>query len=232
MSKPTLLLIPGILCDEFVWQHQLQALKDDFNLQVGHYHGVTSFEAQARQLLDSVEGPFMIAAHSMGAKIAIVMAHMEPDRISKMVLMSTSVDPLQPGEPSNRLGLLARAYRQGMPAIAKELVQIMLHPDHFGDQALVAGLEHMIAKNSLEELENQLQASLERPDLEAWFSHLTQDVAILCGAQDGWVTLAQQEHMKALQARAVLHIHENTGHMLPLEKKAEVSDFLRKYLLS
>ncbi|MBC7202230.1 MAG: hypothetical protein H5U29_01735 [Pusillimonas sp.] len=51
MSKETLVLLPGLLCDNAVWIHQREALAQRVDAVVPHYAELGSIEGMARKVL-------------------------------------------------------------------------------------------------------------------------------------------------------------------------------------
>ena len=47
MTKPLLLLLPGLMCDAAVWQGQAEAFGDAYDVRIPSFHGLDSFDAMA-----------------------------------------------------------------------------------------------------------------------------------------------------------------------------------------
>ena len=93
-EQATTLLIPGLVCDRSVWQSVLNRLPDAIVPDLtGHRH----LTAMARHCLGLAEGPFRVAGHSMGARVAMEMARLEPRRIERLALLDTGIHPLREG---------------------------------------------------------------------------------------------------------------------------------------
>ena len=120
--KPTLLLLPGLLCDHAVWRDQ-QAALPEVNSLVIDYGAADSIEAMARLALAQVQAPsFCVAGHSMGGRVALEIARLAPERVQRIALLDTGMDPIAEGaagerEVQGRMALLDTARQGGMRAM-------------------------------------------------------------------------------------------------------------------
>ena len=135
MMQPTVVLLPGLLCDEAVWAAQCAALSG-WRCVVPSYSLRDSIEAMARGVLDEVPAErFSLAGHSMGARVALEVMRLAPRRIERLALLDTGLDPLAPGpdgarERAQREALLAMARAQGMRAMGLQWAPNMVLPAH------------------------------------------------------------------------------------------------------
>lgn len=230
LTKPDLMLLPGFLCDESVWHWQRSCLENRYRLALPTLRGQNSFAAMAEHALGQAPERFSLIAHSMGAKVAFQMLHQAAERIDRLVVMSTSVDRPAADEVSQRQTLMTLAREQGMEAVAESLLEQMLHPSRQGDTALVSSLRRMMAGHSIDDLEQQIQASLTRPDIESYLPDISQPVLIMCGADDQWSSVEQHRDILRLIPGARLEVLPETGHMLMMEQPERVNSLLLDFL--
>ena len=88
-ERPTILLLPGLLCDASVWAAQVEALRPHADVLVADFSQHDSLEAMARSALAMMDGPIIAIGHSMGARVAMEMVHLAPERIVKLALIDT-----------------------------------------------------------------------------------------------------------------------------------------------
>ena len=82
MARPTLLLLPGLMCDRAVWAAQIEAFGASHECVVPHYGSRASLDAMAEQVLnDAPPGPLAVVGHSMGGRVAFEMWARAPQRI-------------------------------------------------------------------------------------------------------------------------------------------------------
>lgn len=234
MSRPTLVLLPGLLCDATVWEAQRAALAQA-DCVVPSYGWLDSIAAMARTVLEQVGAErFALAGHSMGGRVALEMMRLAPDRIERLALLDTGLDPIAPdsagkAERQQRMELLALARKSGMEAMARQWAPGMMHPQHTKGplfEAVVA----MAARHTPDIHEAQLHALLGRPDARGVFAQVRCPTLLACGRQDTWSPLSRHEQMRRELPSARLVVIEHAGHMTTMEQPAAVSNMLAEWL--
>lgn len=236
-SQPTLLLLPGLLCDGAVWRDQ-QAALGEVRCVVADYGLADSIEAMANCALQQVGAErFAVAGHSMGGRVALEIARRVPERVQRIALMDTGMDPRADGaagerEIQGRHALVDTARRKGMRAMGVEWARGMVHPDRLGTPLFEAILQ-MIERRTPEVFAAQQQALIHRPDARHVLATLPGHATlIICGREDGWSPLARHEQMHALVPGSTLAVIEHSGHMSTMEQPEAVSQALRRWLAS
>jgi pimeloyl-ACP methyl ester carboxylesterase len=229
-ERPTILLLPGLLCDASVWTAQIVALSPHAHVLVADFSEHDSLEAMALSALAMAEGPIIAVGHSMGARVAMEMVHLAPERIRKLALIDTGVDSRREGEEAKRQVLVDLAFAEGMGALADRWLPPMVHVDRVEDQALLAPLKEMVMRATPEQHQRQIMALLNRPNLVPRLASITCPTLVMVGRQDRWSPLAQHEEMAAHIPNAELVVIEDSGHMTLLEQPEQVSDALLRWL--
>lgn len=234
---PTLVLLPGLLCDDDVWAEQHDALVDSCHVVIGRYGRLDQIEAMARHVLETVKAPrFALAGHSMGGRVALEVVRQAPERVQGLALLDTGTAALAPGqageeERRGRLALLTLAEREGMATMARQWAQPMVHPDVLRGP-LFERIVAMIARSDTTDFAAQIRALLHRPDAEPTLRELRCPVLLLCGLQDRWSPPDRHRAMQALLPSATLRLIERCGHMSPMEQPDAVSAALVQWLES
>jgi len=122
----TTILIPGLLCDATVWQPLLNQAGDQ-NLIVADLSTQDNLTQMAKDCLRLHDGPLNVAGHSMGARVAMEMARLEPARVQRLVLLDTGIHPLREGEIEQRREVVAFANEFGMQALAERWLGYCAH---------------------------------------------------------------------------------------------------------
>jgi len=233
--RTPLLLLPGLMCDAAVWQPQVEALADVADCIVPDYGRLDALAAMASHALASVpEGPFAVAGHSMGGRVAFELLRQAPQRIARLALLDTSYHPLAPGaegerERAGRFALLHTARTLGMRPMARQWATGMVHPDRHGTPLFEAVLD-MIERSSPEVFAAQIDALLARPDATPLLAAIRCPTLLLCGREDGWSPPARHEFMRSQIPGATLTVLEHCGHMSTMERPDAVSAALRHWL--
>lgn len=229
-NRPTLFLLPGLLCDERVWEHQAASLASAFTVRIPVFRGFDSLERMAQHVLEQAPERFSVAGHSMGGRVALELLRLAGARIDGIVLMSLGAHPPAEGEGARYEALLALAESQGLEALLEALFVPMLHPDHRRDPGLLEALRAMLQCGNVADLRGQAKAALTRADQRAWLPAVRQNVLLLCGEADGWSPPSQHEDILRRLPHAELAVLPGAGHMLPMEAPGTVSDYLADWL--
>ena len=234
-TLPTVLLLPGLMCDQAVWETQKQTLSQQFSCVIPDYGMANSIAQMAECALALVpSGPLHVVGHSMGGRVAMEIARQVPERLSKLVLMDTGLDPLAPGEGGEsekrtRLALLKLARAQGMRAMGRQWAGGMVHPD-LRHSPLFEQVLDMLERSSPDKFEAQITALLNRPDAGPVFAGLACPILLMAGRQDLWSPVARHQAMAQLNPGAHLVVVENSGHMTTMEQPDFVNQALVQFL--
>lgn len=229
-SRPNVILLPGLLCDASMWWAQRKALEPFADVFVADFSQHDSLEAMARSALALTEGAIVAIGHSMGARVALEMVRLAPERIQRLGLIDTGVHPRREGEEVSRRILVDLAFAEGMEALADRWLPPMVHEGRVGDRALMEPLRAMVMRATPEQHRRQIHALLNRPDAKSLLSSIACPTLVMVGRQDRWSPLAQHEEMAALIPNAELVVIENCGHMSLVEQAGQVSEALLRWL--
>ncbi|HET9642258.1 MAG TPA: alpha/beta hydrolase [Burkholderiaceae bacterium] len=234
MRRTCVILLPGLLCDEAVWRSQCEALADA-ECFIPSYGMLDSIEAMARSVLDSAQASrFSLAGHSMGGRVALEIARVAPERIERMALLDSGVDPIAVNgggirEREQRMALLQLARERGMREMGRQWARGMVHPSRL-DMPLFDEILAMIERKTPQIFEAQIKALLARPDARGVLASLRCPTLLACGRQDAWSPLSRHEEMHALLPGSRLAVIENSGHMTTMEQPAAVSRALVEWM--
>jgi pimeloyl-ACP methyl ester carboxylesterase len=231
----SLLLVPGLMCNDAVWAPVMPFIAHAAHCQVVDHGSANSLPQMAAQLLRAAPDRFALAGHSMGARVAIEVYRQAPERVTRIALLDSGYMPLAAGdagqaEKDKRAQLLHIAQTQGVRRMASVWVQGMVHPDRLSDAALIEAIVAMFERKSAATFQAQIQALLTRPDARPVLQSLNVPTLIACGDQDLWAPLAQHQAMQALVAHARLAVWADAGHMAPMERPQAVADTLLDWL--
>ena len=223
-------LLPGLLCDAEVWTAQVAALAPHCRVCVADFSACDSLEAMAGVALALVEGPIVAVGHSMGARVALDMVRLAPDRVARLALIDTGVHPRRDGEAATRQVLVDLAYADGMRALADRWLPPMVHPGRTADAALLGPLTAMVMRATPAQHERQIRALLDRRDAQPMLRDIRCPTLVMVGRQDSWSPLAQNEAIAHAIPGARLVVIEDSGHMSIVERPDQVSLALLAWL--
>lgn len=235
MQPTTVVLLPGLLCDHAVWSGQQQVLSQEWPCHVADYGAADSIEAMADAVLAALpSGPIAVAGHSMGGRVALELARRMPQRLERIALLDTGMDPLAPGEAgererAGRMDLVQKARAEGMRAMGRQWARGMVHPSRL-ELPLFEAILEMIGRKTPDLFEAQQRALLARPDARPVLRALACPTLLLCGRDDAWSPPARHEQMHQALPGSRLLVVEHSGHMAPMEQPQAVSQALLDWL--
>jgi pimeloyl-ACP methyl ester carboxylesterase len=228
MPEATILLIPGLLCDETEWRPLIDRLGG--RTAVADLSTQDSLTQMARDCLDQWPGPLRIAAHSMGARVAMEIARLASERVERLALLDTGIHPLREGEMERREEIVRFARENGMEALARRWLPGMVCEKSLANAALMKTLTEMVVSKNPDLHERQIRALVNRPDASAYLARIRCPVLLVVGAQDQWSPVSQHEDMLRLLPDARLEVIPGAGHFALLEQASEVARVVAGFL--
>lgn len=226
----TLVLVPGLLCDEALWAPQVAALRGEADIRIADVTGADSLGVLADAVLASADGPFALAGLSMGGYVAFEVLRRAPERVQRVALLATSARPDDPAKRAERLAVIALAQAGDFAAALERLVPSWMGADAPADPALLAELEAMALRIGPEAFVRQERALLGRADSRPTLAAITCPALVLCGRQDLRTPVERSAEIAAGIPGARLVVVEDCGHIATLEQPAAVSAALRSWL--
>jgi len=224
----TIVLIPGLLCDETVWKPLLTKLRGA--VSVADLSSQDSLTQMAEDLLRDHPGELIVAGHSMGARVAMEMARLAPERITRLALLDTGIHPLKAGEKAKRDEIVEFAHANGMKALAERWLPGMVHAPNRENQTLMQSLTDMVLAKDPDLHQRQITALVNRVDASAYLASISCPVLLMVGEQDQWSPIAHHEDMLRLLPNARLEIIADAGHFAPVEQPEKVARLLAEFL--
>ena len=93
MPKPSLVLIPGTLCDARMFARQTWALSCQARVQYVAYHPLDWRGDWAAQLLKNLPLRLALARFSLGGLVALKLLRRALERIERLVLIASNAEP-------------------------------------------------------------------------------------------------------------------------------------------
>lgn len=223
-----LLLLPGLICDARVFAPQLAAFADA--RAVDGYGAADTLEAMARLALEQASESFDLLGHSMGARVALEVFRLAPNRVRRLALVSTGVHPLGADEPGKRRALQAIGHERGFEALVDNWLPPMVAMGSRVDAALYVPMRRMCLDQGQEVFDAQIEALLNRPEQESLLDRIACPTLVMTGELDAWSPPTQHEAIAARIADATLTIVPGAGHMLPLEAPDAMNEAIAAWL--
>jgi pimeloyl-ACP methyl ester carboxylesterase len=223
-----LLLLPGLICDARVFAPQLAVFAQA--RAVDGYGTASTLEAMAHVALAQAGESFDLLGHSMGARVALEVFRLAPNRVRRLALVSTGVHPLAPDEPAKRRALQAIGHERGFEALVDTWLPPMVAEGNRADAALYGPMRRMCLDQGQEVFDAQIEALLNRPEQESLLARIECPTLVMTGELDGWSGPAQHQAIADRIADATLTIVPGAGHMLPLEAPEAMNEAIADWL--
>jgi pimeloyl-ACP methyl ester carboxylesterase len=231
----SLVLLPGLLCDQAVWQGQIDALGDIAACTCPDWGRLDSILGMAQHVLSIAPPEFSLAGHSMGGRVAFQVVKLAPQRVKRLALFNTGADARPAGEAgvreeTKRRALLDVARTQGMRAFTMQWLPGMMMAGRMTDQPLVESIVAMLERGSPGIYEAQMLALLGRPDARPILPTIACPTLLLSGREDIWSPPERHAEMASIIPNSRLVVVANAGHMAPMEQPAAVANAMRDWL--
>lgn len=225
-----LLLLPGLLCDAALWQHQTATLADIADVRVPDLSGSDRIGALAQSVLAQAPETFSLAGLSMGGYVAFEILRQAPDRVRRLALIATTAGPDPSAKTAERQALVDLARTGEFRGVTRRLLPQLVHAEHVGDAVLAETIFAMAERLGRDTFILQERAIMNRPDSRRDLGLIHCPTLVVCGRQDLLTPLAASREMAEKVRRAALVIIEDCGHLPPLEQPRAMSAVLRYWL--
>jgi pimeloyl-ACP methyl ester carboxylesterase len=227
---PHLVLLPGLVNDSRLWQHQASGLADIAHVSVSDLtKGHTIAEMAAGVLASAPTGQFALAGLSMGGYIALEIMRQAPERILALALLDTSARPDTPTALENRSAAIEQA-ESNYQAVIEELMPKQLHPVHMEDAEMVSMITDMAMSLGNKTFIRQQKAIAGRIDSLPSLHHIKCPTLVLCGREDAITPIGLHQEMVTEIEGSGLIIVDNCGHLSALEQPTRVNEALTQWL--
>ena len=229
-SGPPLILLPGLLCDGALWQHQSQALADIADVSVADLTSQETIGAMASQVLAAAPEQFALAGLSMGGYVALEIIRQAPERVARLALVDTNARADSPQQSADRWALIGLARSGEFKGVTRRLLPLLVHRERVNDEQLANAIFAMAERVGRDAFIRQQRAIMGRPDSRRDLGLIHCPTVVLCGRQDLLTPLAMATEMAEKIPRAVLIVIEECGHLAPLERPEAVTAALSDWL--
>lgn len=236
LNRSTVVLLPGMMCDERLFALQAEWLQQEahkpFNVIIPRLDRANSVQGLADKILAETPSSFALCGLSMGGIVAMEMIAQAPDRIDRLALMDTN--PLA----ETAEGVLRRN-RQIKDVKAGKLKQVMseeMKPHYLAESPNKQNHLNLCMEMALslgdEVFISQSLALRDRPTQTETLSKVQCATLILHGKEDRLCPPDRHYLMQDLIPHARLVEVDGAGHLPPLEKPTKTVIHLYDWLCS
>ncbi len=231
MSDPIpLILLPGLLCDRALWQHQIEHLADLAESHVPDLGSDETVEVMARRVLDAAPPRFALAALSMGGYVAHAIMRTAPERVARLALFDTSARPDTDEQLTRRRGLIELAEKGKFKGVTPRLLPLLIHPDRLDDKELTEAVMGMAERIGKAAFLRQQKAIMARPDSRPHLPGYKCPTLVSVGRSDAITPIEVNAEMASLIPGARFVVIEHSGHLPTMEQPVAATALLRYWL--
>ena len=225
MSELPIVLLPGSLCDERLFEHQMLAFGSDAT--VADLTRSNSIEQMAVDVLAEAPSHFVAVGLSLGGIVAAEIAATAPDRLAGLALLDTNLAAPDVAQLQTRR-CWARMVRSGeFAAVVTHEMLPQLTAYRQVHCPTILAMAYGIGPSIFLE---QNDALMSRRDRRANLEGIECPVLIACGSHDKVCTPAIHEELASRSPNAWLEIIDGAGHLSTLDQPAAVTRTLTNFL--
>lgn len=217
--------LPGTLCDERLWHHQLSLFPDSIVVNLRSQNSL-------QEMLDSVSDvkpeKFILVGFSLGGNIAQEFTIKFQERVQHLVLIGSSSLPYPKKEKEAAISAIPFIEKGLFKGITDRRLREFLHPKSYEDKELRDLIRSMSGVDAGVVYLKQINATLDRPDLSEKLKSITCPLTAIAGANDAIVNVEDVLILKGLNKNFKVEVVNECGHFVPLEKPEIVNTVLSK----
>lgn len=224
-SKPTLLLLCGLLSDEAVWVYQLEHLKEIAHVKILHFFEEDTSEKMVKTILTNAPAEFAIAGHSMGGWLALEVMRVAAKRITKLCLLNTTARDDSKEKCLRRKEMIQLVKEGQFQNLAEKITELFVYKPQIKKDVL-----DMLIRVGKEAFIHQQQAMIIREECMSILPKISCPTLVIHAQQDKNFSLEEHKEMTKKIPNAKLAIVEDSGHMSPMEQPQATTALLRFWM--
>jgi len=222
MPANHIVLLPGMMCDERLWSHQIAAMSAP--TEVADFSNADSLTEMAADVLAKAPSEFALAGLSMGGLAAFEIWRQAPERVTHLALLDTNPGPDVPDRKALRFEQMAAAASGKLEELVVEsLKPVYLAEKNRHDESILQTILDMALSLGPEVFQRQSLAVLNRADSVPTLPTINCPTTVMCGREDTICPPRLHEGMAEQIPGAKLVVIDNCGHMSSMEQPHTVT---------
>jgi pimeloyl-ACP methyl ester carboxylesterase len=230
MPLPTVLMLPGTLCDDRIFAAQRRHLRGHAHLVCASYQGLKNPSAWLQALLNRMPDQFYIAGFSLGGLLALELLRMAGNRVQGLALIASNAQAASEKSKRKSAWLHRMWLDRGPSEVARHV-----KPAYFHHEAKRRRHERLVFDMALQTPRRSAFAEFawaaQRPSGLPTLREFECKLLAISGKQDRLCPPAWQRAMLLAQPRMQWREIERCGHFVPLEAPAKLSQALKAWIL-
>lgn len=229
-KKNPLLLLPGTLCNEKLWEHQISYLTDIASVTVGDLTQNNTIEGMASSVLEKAPERFALAGLSLGGMVAIEIMRQASERVTHLALLDTNPRPPTDAQIEAWHKFIQMSKEGNFISITRDFLMPGLIRPANQETSLTQTVIDMAEEVGADAMERQMTALMCRPDAFEVLPAIQCPVSVMVGEEDSVCPVEMSEEINREIPNSKLIVIEDAGHLSSLDNPLEVSYKLREWL--
>lgn len=229
MSRPNLLMLPGLNNTAAVFDGVLQALDPQIEANAIDLPAIDTVEALADWVLADLARPSFICGFSFGGYVALAMLERGSELFEGLALVCSLPFADSEAAGTSRLAAIEMAQEGKYEEMVKSNAAKAFHPDNLGNDELMKKRAAMVADYSAVRFVAHSKAAMIRPDRTQIFVDYPGPKLMLAGDKD---SLTPAASMRELVGSEHMEVISSAGHLLPMEQPEAMAGRLSQWILA
>ena len=230
--KPFIVLMPGMMCNQDVFSHQINVLENFFNVIVVEFNEHSDIELGVKNLASNLPNKFHLLGHSMGGIIAMELVKQHSKRVLSLALLNTNPYEEKQELKDKRNKTLKELDSLDLISLMKSDYISRYFPDDCRDKnKLIQQCVDMVSLLDKKVFYNQSVALRDRKDQTSILENVDCKTLSLCGERDQLCPVSYHSDMNKMIKSSDLIVLEGVGHMPIIECPLILNNHLKNFYL-
>ena len=230
--KPFIVLMPGMMCSQDVFSHQINVLENFFNVIVIEFNEHRDIELGVKNLVSNLPNKFHLIGHSMGGIVAMELVKQHSKKVLSLALLNTNPYEEKQELKDKRNKTLKELDSLDLISLMKSDYISRYFPDDCRDKnKLIQQCVDMVYKLDKKVFYNQSVALRDRKDQTSILENVDCKTLIICGERDQLCPVSYHSDMNKMIKSSDLIVLEGVGHMPIIECPLILNNHLKNFYL-
>ncbi len=230
LMKLPIILLPGLMCDERLFQPQFELLSKDRTVIVGETFGFETIHEIASNILKTAPEEFILGGLSLGGIVALELARQSPEKIRKLILMDTSHQAESEHVSIKRKNQIREVEKGNL----KKVMMEEHIPNYLADGSATSSISELCVEMALrlgaKVFIQQSRALMSRSDQTMTLKNIEIPTMLLCGEYDRLCNVKTHQKMHDLIQKSTFNIINDAGHLPTLENPIKTNRILKEWI--
>ena len=230
MSGEAIVMIPPMMCDARVFEHQVVNLSRRYAVMIAPLSGGERMEELASVILTAAPQRFALVGAGLGGMVALEIMRRASERVTRLALIGTSAQSETPENAASREPQIISARAGRWEDVMRAQVEAVSLAE--GPKTAEVGrmLTLMARAHGPDVFVRQARALQRRRDQQATVRGIKQQTLVICGEQDKHSPVKRHQFLAELLPNATLTTIAEAGAVPTLEAPQIVTDALAGWM--